>query len=248
LEAADPKLHPPKQDGEQVDEAHPIAEIGHQQQGISSFPEGVELVELKKILKEIKTVNFSLVGKEKLMSAIKSRSRGSRVFAKEIDSGALISSLYEKQAILEGQKRINGELSLRMDSLTEVQENQEDLAREVTANAARLLQQQEAVSRMRKMEQAIKQQRTVIGQLEHSFEKSEMDKRVNEALEQQRERLDRLRERKQDDLKRVYRIIKENNQQAGGLFAKYITVLPRVKHAEEKLIKLNEQYARLTSL
>jgi septal ring factor EnvC (AmiA/AmiB activator) len=101
---------------------------------------------------------------------------------------------------------------------------------------------------MRKMEQAIKQQRTVIGQLEHSFEKSEMDKRVNEALEQQRERLDRLRERKQDDLKRVYRIIKENNQQAGGLFAKYITVLPRVKHAEEKLIKLNEQYARLTSL
>lgn len=47
-----------------------------------------------------------------------------------------------------------------------------------------------------------------------------MDKRVNEALQQQRDRLDKLRERKQEDLKKVYKIIKENNQQGGNLFAK----------------------------
>jgi hypothetical protein len=40
------------------------------------------------------------VGKEKLMAAIKNRSRAGKVMAKEIDSGGLISALYEKQAIL----------------------------------------------------------------------------------------------------------------------------------------------------
>jgi hypothetical protein len=108
-------------------------------------------VELKKILTEIKTVNFSLVGKEKLVNTIKNRAKSSKVYAKEIDTGGLISSLYEKQSILEGQKRINAELALRMQSLTEVQENQEDLDRDVLANAKKLHRQQESLTQMRSM-------------------------------------------------------------------------------------------------
>ncbi len=63
-------------------------------------------MELKKILNEIKTINFSLVGKEKLMNTIKNRSK-SKVYAKEIDTASLISSLYQQQSTLEGQKQIN---------------------------------------------------------------------------------------------------------------------------------------------
>ena len=67
---------------------------------------GAELVQIKKILNEIKLVNFSLVGKEKLINAIKNRTKtGQNMYAKEIDKGGLISALYEKQVILESQKR-----------------------------------------------------------------------------------------------------------------------------------------------
>lgn len=34
------------------------------------------------------------------MNAIKNRAKNSKMYAKEIDTGALISSLYEKQSIL----------------------------------------------------------------------------------------------------------------------------------------------------
>lgn len=120
-------------------------------------------MELKKILAEIKKVNFSLVGKEKIMTAIKNRAKNSKMYAKEIDTGALISSLYEKQSILEGQKRINSELALRMDSLVEVQENQEDLDYQITTNSSKLLKLQEKASKMHFMEQSIKKQRLIIG-------------------------------------------------------------------------------------
>ena len=56
---------------------------------------GAELVQIKKILNEIKLVNFSLVGKEKLMNAIKNRTKtGQKMYAKESDKSGLISALY----------------------------------------------------------------------------------------------------------------------------------------------------------
>jgi hypothetical protein len=73
------------------------------------------------------------------MTAIRGRSRAGKIMVKEIDAAGLISALYEKQAILEGQKRINAELALRMDSLTAVHENEEDLLRALTANSGKLL-------------------------------------------------------------------------------------------------------------
>jgi hypothetical protein len=58
------------------------------------------LVELKKILNEIKTVNTSLVAKEKVMNSIRMKAKNSKIYAKEIDTVGLISALYEKQSIL----------------------------------------------------------------------------------------------------------------------------------------------------
>ena len=47
-----------------------------------------------------------------------------------------------------------------------------------------------------------------------------MDKRVNEALKLQREKLNSIKEKKQNELKNVYRIIKENNAVGGNLAVK----------------------------
>ena len=58
------------------------------------------MVELKKILNEIKVVNTSLVAKEKVMNSIRMKAKNSKIYAKEIDTVGLISALYEKQSIL----------------------------------------------------------------------------------------------------------------------------------------------------
>lgn len=58
------------------------------------------MVELKKIMNEIKVVNTSLVAKEKIMNSIRMRAKNTKIYAKEIDTVGLISALYEKQSIL----------------------------------------------------------------------------------------------------------------------------------------------------
>lgn len=94
---------------------------------------GTELVELKKVLKEVKNINSSLLNKEKLINVIKGKKV--RFNAKEITQAELITALISKQGELDNQKRINSELALRMDNLTEVEENQGDLDHQLLRNA-----------------------------------------------------------------------------------------------------------------
>ena len=58
-------------------------------------------------MNEIRIVNTSLVAKEKIMNSIRMRAKNNKIYAKQIDTVGLISALYEKQSILQGQKRIN---------------------------------------------------------------------------------------------------------------------------------------------
>lgn len=94
---------------------------------------GTELVELKKVLNEVKNINSSLLNKEKLINVIKGKKV--RFNAKEITQAELITALISKQGELDNQKRINSELALRMDNLTEVEENQGDLDHQLLRNA-----------------------------------------------------------------------------------------------------------------
>lgn len=68
-----------------------------------------------------------------------------------------------------------------------------------------------------------------------------MDKRVNEALKEQSKKLAALQQEKQQGLLQVYNLVKQQTNSASSLPA-------RVKLAEEVLVSLNEQYARLTAL
>lgn len=57
---------------------------------------GAELVELKKVLKEVKTINAGLVSKEKLVNIIKGRKV--RLNVKEVTEAELVTALISKQA------------------------------------------------------------------------------------------------------------------------------------------------------
>ncbi len=56
-----------------------------------------------------------------------------------------------------------------------------------------------------------------------------MDKRVNEALHEQREKLNKIRDKRQQGLKNIYKLVKDNNSSGGTLAAKYKPYLTQSK-------------------
>lgn len=91
------------------------------------------------------------------------------------------------------------------------------------------------------MSKGIARQRDIIGQLEKVFEKREVDKKINEALKQQSQKLKKIREKKQEGLNNIYSLMKNHNKEGQSLMS-------QIKRAESSLVSLNEQYARLVGL
>lgn len=60
--------------------------------------QGKELVQLKKVLKEVKVVHTALAEKEKLNNVV--RSKKARINAKEVSTSEVIAALISKQAEL----------------------------------------------------------------------------------------------------------------------------------------------------
>lgn len=91
------------------------------------------------------------------------------------------------------------------------------------------------------MSKGIARQRDIIGQLQKVFEKREVDKKINEALKQQSQKLKKIREKKQEGLNNIYSLMKNHNKEGQSLMS-------QIKRAESSLVSLNEQYARLVGL
>ena len=125
--------------------------------------QGRELVELKKVLKEVKEINNGLVEKQRLINVGKSKKN--RLNPKEIHTTELVTGLIARQGELEYQKRVNMELTQRMENLTEVEESQEDLDQQLVRNADQLLLQQNKLKKMEFMKTGIKKQRQIIAEL-----------------------------------------------------------------------------------
>ena len=71
------------------------------------------------------------------------------------------------------------------------------------------------------MEKGIRKQRDIIKELERVFEQREVAYRVNEALKEQSDKLQQIRQKKQEGLNKVYSMIKEQGKEGGSLHARY---------------------------